>query len=105
MTSHHTARAVVREDWPRLRTRIAIMLDDTHAFAWETPAVVDVPFEASVSEPDDRFWLNLPDDAARALYEALAEHFGHAGHDARALRADYNAERARVDKFIAHLTN
>lgn len=44
--------------------------------------------------------LRLEQDMARALYEALADHFGHAGHDIRALRKDYDAERARVDKFI-----
>lgn len=44
--------------------------------------------------------LVLDSEAARALYEALADHFGHSGHDIRALRKDYDAERARVDKFI-----
>ena len=41
-------------------------------------------------------------DNARAIYEALADYFGHAGHDIRALRKDYDAERARVDKLIHH---
>lgn len=47
--------------------------------------------------------LFLPNDAARALYEALADHYGHAGHDIRALRKDYDAERKRVDQFISAL--
>lgn len=48
--------------------------------------------------------LRIDEEIARALYEALADYFGGAGHDTRALRKDYDAERARVDKFIAHLT-
>lgn len=47
--------------------------------------------------------LKLPEDIARAMYEALAEHFGHSGHDTRALRKDYDAERARVDRMLDHL--
>ena len=37
------------------------------------------------------------------IYEALADYFGHSGHDTRALRKDYDAERARVDKLINNL--
>lgn len=47
--------------------------------------------------------LYLADDTARALYAALAEHYGHNGHDTRALRRDYDAERARVDKMLDRL--
>ena len=60
--------------------------------------------EGGAVEMVDDAWLRLQDDDARALYEGLAEFFGHAGHDTRALRKDYDAERARVDKFIAHVT-
>lgn len=48
-------------------------------------------------------WLTLDEDDARAIYEALADWFGHAGHDTRALRKDYDAERGRVDRLINHL--
>ena len=48
--------------------------------------------------------LRLEEDAARAVYEALAEYFGGSGHDTVALRRDYDAERKRVDRFIDHLT-
>ena len=34
---------------------------------------------------------------------ALLDHY-RGGHDARELRKDYDAERARVDIFIKHLT-
>lgn len=43
--------------------------------------------------------LRLPEDAARALYDALAQHFaGEAG--TRQTRADLLHERGRVDKLI-----
>lgn len=40
----------------------------------------------------------IPTDAARALYDALAQHFGGTSNS-KQLRADYDAERARVDKL------
>lgn len=45
----------------------------------------------------------LSDDMARALLQALSEHYGGAAVDARALRADYDAERRRVDRLIDKL--
>ena len=47
--------------------------------------------------------LRIPDDVAKALLDALLDHY-RGGHDARQLRKDYDAERARVDIFIKHLT-
>lgn len=41
----------------------------------------------------------LPIEAARALLDSLTRHF-HGADDTRALRKDYDAERARVDKLI-----
>lgn len=49
---------------------------------------------------DEVPWLRLDEDDARAVYEELADYFGHAGHDTRSLRNDYDAERKRVDKLI-----
>lgn len=49
-------------------------------------------------------YLQMSEDAARALYEALAERFGGTSHDTRALRRDYDAERARVDKLTDVVT-
>jgi hypothetical protein len=39
------------------------------------------------------------DDVAKALLDALLEHF-HGGSGNRELRKDYDAERARVDKLM-----
>ena len=47
--------------------------------------------------------IRIPDDVAKALLDALLDHY-RGGHDARELRKDYDAERARVDIFIKHLT-
>lgn len=47
--------------------------------------------------------IDLPTDVARALLEALAQHFGGTG-DVRQLRKDHDAERARVDKLIGTLS-
>lgn len=46
--------------------------------------------------------LRLPDEVARALLDALHQHFAGAT-DARSLRADYNHERGRVDRLIGAL--
>jgi hypothetical protein len=42
--------------------------------------------------------MTLQDDIARALHEELTRHY-HGADDSRALRRDYDAERARVDKL------
>lgn len=45
--------------------------------------------------------IRVPADVAKALLDALLDHY-RGGHDARQLRKDYDAERARVDLFIKH---
>lgn len=47
--------------------------------------------------------IMLPSGMARALLDALAQHFGGTG-DVRQLRKDHDAERARVDKLIGTLS-
>lgn len=61
--------------------------------------IVTTTTEATV-EPDVQP-LALDQGAARALYEALSRYFGGAP-DMATIRKDYDAERARVDKFINH---
>jgi hypothetical protein len=43
-------------------------------------------------------FLSLPESAARALLDALSQHFGGTG-DTRQMRRDLDAERKRVDKL------
>lgn len=53
---------------------------------------------------EDYPWPRCADEEIlRALYEALAQHFGGTGHDTRALRSDYEHEKRRVDRMIDHL--
>lgn len=47
--------------------------------------------------------IELPVDALHAVLAALARHLGAVEHPEQ-LRADYMAERARVDKLIAFAT-
>ena len=48
--------------------------------------------------------IRIPIDLARVLMDVLVRHFG-GSDDSRTLRKDYDAERARVDKFIAATLN
>lgn len=100
-----TAKALVREDVAFDGVAISIrvqggpggseMLD----FEDVMPSHV-APCDESTAVP-----LRLTHDAARALYEALAKHYGglHDEAGVRALRADYDHERGRVDRLIGHL--
>jgi hypothetical protein len=54
---------------------------------------------AATPAVDDVDVLRLSDDDARALLAGLLSHY-QGGDDLRALRRDYDAERARVDKLI-----
>lgn len=60
---------------------------------------IHVPEDPTVQAPEEA-WLHIHEDHARAIYEALADYFGHSGHDTRALRRDYDNERQRVDRMI-----
>lgn len=92
-----TARANVEFDPISWAVRVAISPQDGAVMLWGPTTTAST--EANVRLPDDA-WLHLPEDTARALFEALADHFVHSTHDARALRRDYEAERKRVDLFI-----
>lgn len=94
-----TTRAHVEHD-PYLRgIRLAVARDRSY-LSWGPLSVQ--PIEDGKGPSEDA-WLMLEEGDARAIYEALAEYFGHTGHDIRALRKDYDAERKRVDRFIEHL--
>ncbi len=62
--------------------------------------ISDYPLNAA--PPLNELQMRIPEDIAKALLEALAEHFGGTG-DTRTLRKDYDAERARVDRLVNHL--
>jgi len=99
-----TYRAYAERD--HMRDQVAIHLGDKY----NDGRVIAARFEDMTLQEIDPMTvddapqpLRLPEDAARALYEELARYFGGAP-DMATLRRDYDAERGRVDKFIAHLT-
>ena len=102
------AEAFVQDDWMRDGVKIAVRLsnaeDVREMILWGDVAVTRIT-EATNAMPSDDAFLHLPNDVARALYEALSRHFGGNVVDATRLRKDYDAERARVDLFIKHLTH
>ena len=75
-----------------------IMLWPATPTIWSIPADTDPAVEVEYPEGLSP-WLELSEAAARALYADLAERFGGTAGDTRLLRADYVAERARVDKL------
>ena len=101
------AEAFVQDDWMRDGVKIAVRLsntqDDREMILWGDVAVTRIT-EANSATPSEDAYLHLPNDVARAIYEALSRHFGGNVVDAVALRRDYEAERIRVDTFIKPLT-
>ena len=101
------AEAFVQDDWLRDGVKIAVRLsrseDVREMILWGDVAVTRIT-EANSAVPSEDAFLRLPNDIARAVYEALSRHFGGNVVDAVALRRDYEAERIRVDTFIKHLT-
>lgn len=96
-------RAHVEFDPARLGVRLAVARPQA-VLTWTDPVPEYVDPEGGQFRTTDETWLHLNEEDARAIYEALADYFGHNGHDARALRKDYEAERARVDRLIAYAT-
>lgn len=99
-------KAHIADDWMHDGVQIALVADSGNRTRtlYDFGAITLREYEPDAAiEPGHEARLSLPIDAARALYEALADHFGHAGHDARALRRDYEAERKRVDLMIGNL--
>jgi hypothetical protein len=97
-------KAYAEHDW--MRDSVRVLVGETNSEGVVTRVMtwfgqVETVEPGTASDPDAG--LLLREDIARAVYEALAEHFGHNGHDTRALRKDYDAERGRVDKLIGHL--
>jgi hypothetical protein len=99
-----TARAYA--EWDTMIRGVRIHLAETqHDGTGHIARFADVEMEryetpgAIVNDPAP---LRLPEDHARALYEALARFFGGAP-DMAQLRADYNHERNRVDRLIGFI--
>lgn len=102
-----TSKAIVKDDWQYDGVKVAILREHhgrRELLTWSLGEVRVLEDEGYARPEDDQeSYLRLNDEDARALYEALADHFGHAGHDIRSLRKDYDAERGRVDRLIGNL--
>lgn len=103
-------RAYIREDLPGMFLSIALIREqdgtprqilrileggNPTTLRWE-----DLPDPPA---PDIAPTLQIGDNEARALLEALTRHYGGAD-DVRALRRDYDAERKRVDQLTTSLS-
>lgn len=102
-------RAYIREDLPGMYLEIALIQE-----ADGMPRRILRPVDGSGGT---HRWEDIPeqpprdlaptfeigDEEARALLEALVRHYQGA-EDTRALRRDYDAERARVDQLTASLS-
>jgi hypothetical protein len=101
-----TSRAHAEFDPSFLGVRVAVQRGTEgpvrEVLTWQHPGTKVVDLNGRQIDPQEAEdgWLHLQEEDARAIYEALADYFGHSGNDVRALRRDYEAERARVDKFI-----
>ena len=95
-----SARAKAEYDPMMDRVRISVSPKSGAILNWGMVSVVRIADEHTAMELTPEAYLPLDEDVARAMYEALGRYFGGDAVDARRLRADYDAERQRVDKFI-----
>jgi hypothetical protein len=93
-----SARVWVDDDWMSRGVTVVVSPQEGRLLLWGQTAIT----EAGMVATPDEAKLNMDEPVARALYEALARYFGGAP-DMATVRRDYDAERARVDKFIEHL--
>lgn len=94
-----TIKARVIYDPQRLTSRLVISNDKGRVITWEDGAPWWTESQGEATHLD----LGTDESIARAMYEALAEHFGGTAVNALQLRKDYEAERARVDRMIGGL--
>ena len=99
-------RAYIERDFARdtLRIHLAVRTGDNRMHILDGNGVIHTrePNEAAAYNPDERAFLTLPDNLARALLDALAAHFGGTS-EVQTLRKDYLHERGRVDKVLDYL--
>lgn len=99
-------RARIEADWPMggVAVILALRIPDGNRLVtrlggegFDRMETVDILNHEAFPTPTPA--LRMPEDAARALYDALAQHFaGETG--SRQTRADLLHERGRVDKLI-----
>jgi len=95
-------RARVAYDYNYACDTIVIYKPGREILEWQQGRGVWQPLDRRVDlqEPPAQKLVIYDEEVLRALYEALADHFGGSGHDTRALRKDYEHEKGRVDRLI-----
>lgn len=102
-------RVLVEPAFPlgALAIRVAARHSDSRyvVLSWPgQPELVTIEAPIGTAMPlEPAHTLHIPEEIGPALLDALSSHYGGAT-DVRSLRRDYDAERARVDRMIAHLT-
>lgn len=97
-----SVRAHVTPDYARFGVAVTVVRRVENAAYMLVPGDEATFDEWRLLNPDvvaEGSTYRFPDDVATALLDALLDHY-RGGHDARQLRKDYDAERARVDKLI-----
>lgn len=105
MTDRNGPRAVVEFDPEYLCVRLAVITQRTNEY------LTFMNFETGLEDthkidprvPWKPSYLRMNHDVAQELLVRLGEFLGHHPETA-SLRKDYEAERARVDRFINYLT-
>ena len=102
-------RVFIEQDYVALGGGVQVWLTQTRNNSGGPVTTIGQPVDiVMVDHPDHTApptepTMRLPENAARALLDALSKHFGGTT-DVMSLRRDYDAERKRVDRMIDHLT-
>lgn len=104
---HGEPRAYVERDFSGdlIRIHLAVRTGDDRMHVLHHDGTVHTyePDHTAATIAYERPWLSLTDNMARKLLDELAAFYGGVS-ETRMLRKDYDAERARVDRFITYLT-
>lgn len=92
--------ARIEEDIAIFGLKVHLGTDFGHERLWLQPGGPALTARAGDLPDNYRPALSISEEHARALMVALSNYFGGNVQDSRQLRRDYEAERARVDKFI-----
>lgn len=101
-------RVEIENDFLRNGIKLHFFERDGHGstlVGWPTGFAVATRIDPGTESdyPEGYGPLRIDESYTRALFEALGQHLGLHPETA-SLRADYEHERKRVDKFIEHLT-
>jgi hypothetical protein len=94
-----TWRAKAFEDITQDRIELHLWVPGDRTIDVAQPAELVMATEVKGQPAPRQPWVRLDDGAARALLDALTAHYGGSS-DQRQLRADYDAERRRLDKML-----